>query len=246
MMLVNRSKSITEQVEEILRERISNAYYNSGTRLPSESELAEEFSVSRATIRTAFAKLSAEGLILRRQGDGTYVNERIQEVRAHLRGLWEFAHLIERNGFEVTIQSLLIKTVRATEESARALGINVGEELLSMERLFFANEKPVILAKNLIPVSLLAISRQEIDGSLCIRKIMKRYLHQEIAFVITEISPLLSGLTAKNLSVLNVESHNCLLNLKMTFYSQKNQTLTIGDNYLNNDVLKLRLVQAWN
>lgn len=243
MALVTRSKSIAGQVEEILRERISRAVYTSGVRLPSESEFAGEFGVSRATIRTVLAKLSAEGLILRRQGDGTYVNDRIQEANAHLGGLWDFAHLIEGNGFEVSIQPILIEVVTATEDNARTLGIKVGDELLLMERLFFANGEPAILARNLIPVSLLAVSDQEIDGSLRIREIMKRYFHQEIAFVITEISPSFSG---ENSSILDVESRDCLLNLKMTFYSIDNQLLTIGDNYLNDDVLKPRLVQAWN
>ena len=73
-MPVTRSKSIVEQVNEILRQRIHDATYQPGARLPSESELAEEFGVSRATVRTVLAKLSVEGLILRRQGDGTYVN----------------------------------------------------------------------------------------------------------------------------------------------------------------------------
>lgn len=243
MALVTRSKSIAGQVEEILRERISRAVYTSGVRLPSESEFAGEFGVSRATIRTVLAKLSAEGLILRRQGDGTYVNDRIQEANAHLGGLWDFAHLIEGNGFEVSIQPILIEVVTATEDNARTLGIKVGDELLLMERLFFANGEPAILARNLIPVSLLAVSDQEIDGSLRIREIMKRYFHQEIAFVITEISPSFSG---ENSSILDVESRDCLLNLKMTFYSKDNETLTIGDNYLNDDLIKLRLVQAWS
>lgn len=243
MMLVSRSKSIVEQVNEILRKRINDATYAPGARLPSESGLAEEFGVSRATIRTVLAKLSVEGLILRRQGDGTYVNERIQEINTHIGGLWDFAHLIESSGFEVSIQSLLIKVVAATEDNARTLTINAGDELLLMERLFFADQKPAILAKNLIPASLLTVSSQEINGELRIREIMKRYFNQEIAFVITEIS---SSSTDEIASVLDIDTRHNLLNLKMTFYSKDNQPLTIGDNYLNDDVLKLRLVQAWN
>ena len=120
-MLVTRSKSIVEQVNEILRERIHDATYKPGERLPSESELAEQFGVSRATVRTVLAKLSVEGLILRRQGDGTYVNERIRDVNTHLGGLWDFTRLIETSGFSASIKALSVELTQATEKEADAI-----------------------------------------------------------------------------------------------------------------------------
>lgn len=242
-MRIIRSKPISEQVNTILRDRIRDATYLPGRRLPSESELSGEFGVSRATIRTVLTKLAVEGLILRKQGDGTYVNERIQEVNTHLGGLWDFAQLIERSGFVVSISPVSMTMVTATEENARALAINVGDELLLTVRLFLANERPAILAKNLIPVSLFKNPIEEVDGQLRIREILKQYSRQEISFVITEICSALAG---KDAGVLDIEPSNHLLNLKTTFYSKDNQPLTIGDNYLNDDVLKPRLVQAWN
>ena len=46
-----------------------------GARLPIESELADRFHVSRATIREAMKYLSAEGIVLVQQGRGTFVNK---------------------------------------------------------------------------------------------------------------------------------------------------------------------------
>ena len=241
-MRVTRSKPISEQVNTILRERIGNAEYAPGQRLPSESELAKEFGVSRATIRTVLAKLAVEGLILRKQGNGTYVNERIEEINTHLGGLWDFAHLIVRSGFEVTIQSLEMGVVKATAEDARALVINPGDDLLLMKRLFCANGAPAILACNLIPFSFLATPIANVDGQLRIYQILKRYFHQEIAFVTTEIS---SALVAENAEIFQLDPNSHILNLKMRFYSKDNQPITVGDNYLNDGILKPRLVQAW-
>lgn len=242
-MRVIRSKSISEQVNIILRERIRDATYAPGYRLPSESSLSEEFGVSRATIRTVLAKLAVEGMILRKQGDGTYVNERIREVNTHFGGQWDFADLVERSGYEVSIQPLKIKMVAASEDEARVLAIDTGVELFSMSRLFLANNQPAILAKNLIPASLLTDQNAEIDGHLRIREILKQFFRQDIAFVITEISSTLAG---ENANLLNIKTDSHLLNLKMTFYSKDNQPLTLGNSYLNDDILKLRLLQAWN
>lgn len=75
------------QVAAILRQRISNAEYPAGQRLASEDELAVEFSVSRATVRQAVGALVTEGLVVRKQGSGTYVRERSTAIlRQRFRG----------------------------------------------------------------------------------------------------------------------------------------------------------------
>ena len=64
------------QVAGILRQRMDDGIYQAGGRLLSEDELAAEFEVSRATIRQAIGQLVMERRVVRRQGRGTYVEER--------------------------------------------------------------------------------------------------------------------------------------------------------------------------
>jgi GntR family transcriptional regulator len=68
------------QVAGILRQRIDDGIYPAGGRLLSEDELAAEFEVSRATIRQAIGQLVMERRVVRRQGRGTYVEERDASV----------------------------------------------------------------------------------------------------------------------------------------------------------------------
>ena len=150
-MNIIRSIPVADQVNEVLRGRMRDGTYKPGERLSSESELSKEFGVSRATVRTVLARLEAEGLILRKQGDGTYINERIQDVNTHLGGLWEFSRLIESSGYQASIKSLAVDKRLASEEEASELAIQPGEEVLSLTRLFYADRKPVILVANAIP-----------------------------------------------------------------------------------------------
>ncbi len=106
-MVIKRPQPIAEQVISLLRSRIRNREFGDG-RLPSESELATEMGVSRATIRTALAKLGTEGLVSRKQGDGTYVNQRILDVQTHLGEIWEFTRMIRARGYEPSIIPLEI------------------------------------------------------------------------------------------------------------------------------------------
>ena len=65
---VSRSPSLYRKVAEDIKAAIAAGGYAAGTRLPSESELAERYSVSRGTIRQAFAALRADGVIASRRG----------------------------------------------------------------------------------------------------------------------------------------------------------------------------------
>lgn len=243
-MSLIQTKSIAEQVEELLRGRIRDGTYAPGSRMPSESELSEEFGVSRASVRTVLAKLAVNGLILRKQGDGTYVNVRVRELGAHLGNLWEFARIIETNGYKPTIRSLTIEKKTATKKEAIALAIEPGDELLYLTRLFFADERPVILANNVVPASFLREPLEEIDGHLPIREILNRYCHQYIAFAITDIRSVLVGENLHNM--LDKELGATLLSLQVAFYSKQNVPLALGANFLDDEVLRLSLAQAWS
>ena len=62
------SPSLYRKVAEDIKAAIAAGGYAAGTRLPSEHELAERYSVSRGTVRQAFAALRADGIIASRRG----------------------------------------------------------------------------------------------------------------------------------------------------------------------------------
>ena len=62
------SLSLYRKVAGDIKAAIAAGGYAAGTRLPSEHELAERYSVSRGTIRQAFAALRADGIIASRRG----------------------------------------------------------------------------------------------------------------------------------------------------------------------------------
>jgi len=63
-----------EKLAHILRQEIFGAHYGNGQRLPSERQLAEDYSSSRATVREALQLLERSNLVVRRRGSGTYVS----------------------------------------------------------------------------------------------------------------------------------------------------------------------------
>ena len=67
------SDDIVEQLETMILEGILQA----GERLPAERKLAEQFGVSRPSLREAIQNLVAKGLLISRQGGGNYVSKEV-------------------------------------------------------------------------------------------------------------------------------------------------------------------------
>ncbi len=97
------SDDIVSQLERMILEGTLKA----GERLPAERALAEQFGVSRPSLREAIQKLAAKGLLVSRQGGGNYVAESLgstfSDPLLHLlesnpeaqRDLLEFRHTLE-------------------------------------------------------------------------------------------------------------------------------------------------------
>ncbi|MBP2551057.1 GntR family transcriptional regulator [Neorhizobium galegae] len=88
------------RVYAVMRERITKGYYPSDVPVPSEAELSESFSVSRITVRRAMEMLTAEGLVTRTRGRGTFVNDRSREnqfnraVVSNINGLFSYLNAV--------------------------------------------------------------------------------------------------------------------------------------------------------
>ncbi|OSI13848.1 pyruvate dehydrogenase [Neisseria dentiae] len=72
--------AIGMQIASVLEERILQNVYPIGCKLPPERRLAEEFGVSRQSLRAALHILATRGLLHARQGDGHYVSGNVEET----------------------------------------------------------------------------------------------------------------------------------------------------------------------
>jgi GntR family transcriptional regulator len=73
---------ITRQVADQIRSHCASGTLSPGDRLPSVRQLAKEILVNQNTILRVYERLTTEGLLERRQGDGTYVAGTLPRGRA--------------------------------------------------------------------------------------------------------------------------------------------------------------------
>ncbi|HHX6599285.1 TPA: FCD domain-containing protein [Pseudomonas aeruginosa] len=91
-----RQRRLSDDIVAQLEAMILEGTLKSGERLPAERVLAEQFGVSRPSLREAIQKLVAKGLLVSRQGGGNYVTESLGATFSDpLLHLLEFRHTLE-------------------------------------------------------------------------------------------------------------------------------------------------------
>jgi len=138
-----------EQISSYFRGEIESGGLVPHVQLPSESELCEQFGVSRVTVRRALQTLEADGLVYRRQGLGSFVCER--RVPQGLVRLTDFAEDMRRAGIEASSRVLHQESEPCPAEVAEHLGIAEGSPVLRLDRLRLGDGDPVALDRTWLP-----------------------------------------------------------------------------------------------
>ncbi len=151
------------QLELLLREQIESGRLHPGDPLPGEFLLADQFSVSRVTVRRALNRLEEDGLIVRRRGARTLISpnlapqQRRQRDSSTFRG---FEDELRRVGLHVDARILESADGAAPPRIAALLEIPAGEEVLRIRRLGSSHDMPLWLELRYFP---LAIGRRLLD-----------------------------------------------------------------------------------
>ncbi|RMH55327.1 MAG: GntR family transcriptional regulator [Bacteroidetes bacterium] len=140
-----------EQLSDWLRERIASGVFQPNDRLPSESQLVEQFGVSRITVRRALQTLEHEHLIYRRQGLGSFVQD--TRVRQGLVRLTDFLEDMQQAGIEGTSRVLHQGVVEAEARVAEALEVEPGTRVLRLDRLRLGDGEPMAFDQTWLPMA---------------------------------------------------------------------------------------------
>ncbi|MDI5972194.1 GntR family transcriptional regulator [Streptomyces sp. SL13] len=148
------------QVAQQLQELIETGVLPPGTRLSNEIAMADQFGLSRPTMRQAMQHLVDKGLLARKRGVGTQVVTNRIRRQVELTSLYED---LEREDRRPRTDVLSIETVPASAEVAAALRIAEGLEVVAVRRLRYADDQPIALMRNHLPAGLLELSEQALS-----------------------------------------------------------------------------------
>jgi GntR family transcriptional regulator len=137
-----------QQLQRALRDAIAGNRLAADEALPPERDMAEEFGVSRITVRKALDALVAEGLLNRRQGAGTFVAARVEKSFSKLSSFSE--DMISRGRRPESVW--LSRSVGAvTPEESLTLGLSPGSQVYRFNRIRYADGSPMALEYSTVP-----------------------------------------------------------------------------------------------
>jgi GntR family transcriptional regulator len=148
------------QIADDLRGKIESGELEPGAQLPTETELMDQYEVSRNTIRDAIKMLITPGLVEARAGQGTFVTEQHSPFVSTLTGnprtgeTKVYIDEVQRKGREYSQTEPTVEIQRATPNVAEALRIREGASVVSRHYQRFIDGTPWSLQTSFYPMSL--------------------------------------------------------------------------------------------
>ena len=143
-------RPLYRQVRDVMARRIADGQWAPGGLIPSEMALAEEFGVSQGTVRKALDWLTAENVLERRQGRGTYVAEVTPESSQ-----FRFFRLADASGNRKTPEGgkTRIKRRRAKARERKKLALDQGVDVFELKRTRLIDGAPAIVERIIVPAA---------------------------------------------------------------------------------------------
>ena len=130
------------QIEQKLRELITEDEYKKGKLLPNEVDLSRQLGISRNTLRQAINKLVMDGLLVRKKGKGTKVAE--PNVSSRAMNWFSFTHEMRAKGIAVRNFELHISWETPDDHLARFFEIKKSKKVLKIVKLRGKIEGPFV------------------------------------------------------------------------------------------------------
>lgn len=150
-MNIDHTLPIYIQIQETLRKGIKEGTYKSGDRLPSETELAKQFSTTRATVVHAMHGLLFDGLIERIRGRGTFVAKPAIATTVDTQVLGFFEQDMITTGRTVLYRVLSFKAVSSSPQIQEHLAINEHESVHQLLRQRIVDKQPIAIEIRYMP-----------------------------------------------------------------------------------------------
>jgi GntR family histidine utilization transcriptional repressor len=129
------------QVKNFIQQHISSGEWRPGDPVPSESALMQQFGISRMTVNRALRELTAQGMVVRHQGSGTFVAE-LHRIASNLT-IRDIQEEVMERGHVHTARVLLSIAEKADAQLAQSLGLRAGAKVFHTVLVHLENGIPI-------------------------------------------------------------------------------------------------------
>jgi GntR family histidine utilization transcriptional repressor len=146
-----KPQKLYERVKQYLLDGIAAGTWKDGEKIPSEFELMEILGASRMTVHRALREMAADGVLLRLQGTGSFVQPRAP--RSALLEIHDISEDITTRGHKHHAEVLRLEAIRADDAVAREFLLKPRAKIFFSEIVHYENNAPVQLEERFISPS---------------------------------------------------------------------------------------------
>ncbi|MGM9904870.1 GntR family transcriptional regulator [Lactobacillus sp.] len=163
-------------IADTIKQRIIDGVYPQQSFLPKQEELAEEFSVSKITIKSALDLLEREGFVYKESGLGTLVLSNLTLLGQHDSPVNSFAGLSSEVGNDrISSKILKFEVCFPSADLCEKLNLDENDPVYDIVRLRLLDGEPLVIEHTNMPVSQVpALSKKILEGSIY------SYLHKKL------------------------------------------------------------------
>ncbi len=220
-------RSARAQVEDVLSELIKTMH--PGDQLLPEPELAKQMGVSRATLRGVLRAFAERGLLIRRQGVGTFVTSRLPILETGLEVLESLERMADRLNLQTEVSYLDIEERFATPQERRGLVSEQPLKVLAVTRVITMEGEPVADLLDVVPITYLCSTDLGANFKGSVLDILLEREKPVMATSRTEI--IAADATDEIAHRLGIEPGTALLKLVAQLYSYDEQVVDFSVSY---------------
>ena len=227
------------QLMELIEKDIQSGVYKPGDKIMTEAELSKTYGVSLITVRKAVGSLMERGLVVRKQGKGTFVTK--PKISRNMKKLQSFTEMCRQMGVRPGGRMLENRLVQADEKTASRLGIEPGSNVVYISRLRLADQEPVQIEKNYFPLKYAFL----LDGKFDDNSLFD-YLNEEAGARVASSEKMieLCRATAEEAALLDVKKGDYLLFVRSTAYDDEGEPMYAGVQIINGDRFTLYVYES--
>lgn len=247
VIFMARRKSLYEIIYAQIEQEVQKM--SDGTQLPSIDKLCEDYGASKTVIREVITALEKDGLVVRRQGLGTFVVKDSGLVHTGIEYLRGLTRIISSSGKTPDLVHDAYRVVEADEELATRLETEMGQHLVLTERVYAADGVPAIFARTFIASERVPGGTQALVRTLGSSKakeltlfdLMEENFKEPIRYAIAEIE---STLVDRELSrLLQIEKRSSIVLLKEVHRDMNNIPMLYSEDFINTAVFRIHVLR---
>ena len=160
----NSSTALYQQLIDEISGMIFQGRLKEGERLMTESELSQEYGISRITVRKAIEYLVEEGVLIKKQGIGTFVAQK--KLKRNMDVFMGFSRSCELDGKKPGTTLLTAELIRPDAKDKERLKLRGGEKVLKIRRIRLTDDVPVIIEENHFPQKYAFLMGEDLESSI--------------------------------------------------------------------------------